>query len=237
MSTPQNPHTSKEFEEELGEARRLVGLMGERVRLQLASALTGFESGRAALIDHVMREEALVNRLERAIDELIGQILARRHPTAVDLRLLLALAKVTTDLERVGDEAKNIALQSRKILSSDRIKGPGHAEVQRMGRIVQDMLKQALVLLDAMEIERTPELLRRDFEVDDLYGGILRQLITFMIGDPRTISPCLDVVFVARSLERVGDHAKNISECVIYAVKGCDVRHVSIEDVEREVRT
>jgi phosphate transport system protein len=236
VSTAQHPHTSRDFDEQLSEARRLVRLMGERVTLQLAGALTCFESGRAALIDHVMREEALVNRLERAIDELIGQILARRQPAAVDLRLLLALAKITTDLERVGDEAKNIALQARKIFSADRLTGPGHAEVRRMGRIVLDMLRQALALLEAMEIERTPELLRRDFEVDDLYGGILRQLITFMIGDPRTISPCLDVVFVARSLERIGDHAKNISEYVIYAVKGRDVRHISIEDVEREVR-
>jgi phosphate transport system protein len=230
------PHTSKDYDERLAEARRLVRLMGERVSLQLSGALTCFASGRAAYMDHVMREEALVNRLERAIDELIGQILVRRQPAAVDLRLLLALAKMTTDLERVGDEAKNIALQARKIFSADRATGPGHAEVKRMGRMVLGMLRQALALLDTMQIEGTPELLRRDFEVDDLFGGILRQLITYMIDDPRTISACLDIVLLARALERIGDHSKNISEYVVYAVKGRDVRHTSIEEVEREIR-
>jgi phosphate transport system protein len=210
--------------------------MGERVTLQVRVALAAFETGRAKFVDHVLREEALVNRLERAIDELVGQIIARRAPTAVDLRLLIVLIKTTTDLERIGDEAKKIALQTRKIFSGDSAVGPGHVEVRRMGRIVLQMLKQSLSLLDAMEVEYAPDVLRRDFEVDDLLGGILRELISFMIGDPRTISSCLDVVFVVRSLERVGDHAKNISEYVVYAVKGRDVRHISVEDVEREIR-
>ena len=210
--------------------------MGERVSLQLAGALSSFDTGRATLLEHVMRGEALINRLERAIDELIGQIMARRHPTAVDLRLLIALAKMTTDLERIGDEAKNIALQAQKIFSSDRYIGAGYAEVRRMGQIVLGMLKRALALLETLEISQTPELLRRDFEVDDLFGDILQRLIGLMLGDPRNISPCLDVVLVGRALERIGDHSKNISEYIVYAVKGRDVRHIPVEEVEREIR-
>ena len=235
MSFVQTPHTSREFDQELNQARDLALEMGARVERQVEDALQCLASGSGALADQVLRHEAVVNALERSIDELVGQIIARRQPAASDLRLLTALIKTTTDLERIGDEAKKIALWSRKIGAGSRPLLPRYVEIRHMAGVALEMLRAAMASLEKLDLERTAQIVRMDEEVDDAFRAVLRQLITFMIEDPRTISGCLDIVFVAKALERVGDHAKNISEYVVYAVKGKDVRHISVEEIEREV--
>jgi phosphate transport system protein len=235
MSSVQTPHTSREFDQQLGQARDLVLEMGARVERQVDDALRCLVSGSGALADQVLRHEAVVNALERSIDELVGQIIARRQPAASDLRLLTALIKTTTDLERIGDEAKKIALWSRRIGAGSRPLLPRYVEIRHMAGVALEMLRSAMVSLEKLDLEHTAQIVRMDDEVDDAFRAVLRQLITFMIEDPRTISGCLDIVFVAKALERVGDHAKNISEYVVYAVKGKDVRHTSVEEIEREV--
>jgi phosphate transport system protein len=202
---------------------------------QVEDAVQGLVTGSGALADQVLRHEAVVNVLERSIDELAGQIIARRQPAASDLRLLTALIKSTTDLERIGDEAKKIALCSRKIGAGTRPMLPRYLEIRHMAGVALEMLRSAIASLEKMDLERTAQIVRMDDEVDDAFRAALRRLITFMIEDPRTISACLDIVFIAKALERVGDHAKNISEYVVYAVKGKDVRHISVEEIEREV--
>ena len=233
MSTPDTPHTYREFDAELSEVKGLVVHMGERVVRQLSLSLESLASGSPGLIDEVLRHEEAVNTLERTIDLRAGQIIARWQPTAGDLRLLLALVKATTDLERVGDEAKKIALQARKIHADRRPSLAVHMDLGRMSEIASEMLLTSQKSIEQLDPIAAATAARRDIELDDAFRGALRQLISFMIEDPRTISPCLDLVFIAKSLERIGDHAKNISEYVIYAVKGKDVRHTTVEEIER----
>jgi phosphate transport system protein len=230
MSATQPPHTSKDYDQQLGEAHALVLQMGARVERQAVDAIECLASGSVALIDQVMRHEVVINALERSIDELASHIIARRQPAASDLRLLTAILKVTTDLERIGDEAKKIALQARK----PRL--PGQSEVRRMARIVAGMLRRALDAFERLDLAGTAEVVRRDADVNDAFRAILRQLISYMIEDPRTISASLDLLFAAKALERIGDHAKNIAEHAIYAVKGADVRHATVAEIEQELR-
>jgi len=225
-----NSHTSKEYDELMARAHKLVVQMGERVRRQVDDAVESLQSGSPALINQILAHEAVVNSLERSIDQLAGQIIARRQPAAGDLRYVLAIAGTTTDLERIGDEAKKIALQARRIFSDGRPALPRTAEVRRMAAIVQDMLRAAIAALEGLEPRAAIALAKRDEESDLVFQGVLRQLISFMIEDPRTITTCLDMLFVAKSLERIGDHAVNVSEHVVYAVTGRDVRHASVEE-------
>src|SRR5689334_7309756 len=214
----------------MARAHQLVAQMGERVRRQVEDAIESLASGSSTLINQILRHEAVVNNLEREIDELAGQIIARRQPAAGDLRFVLAVAGMTTDLERIGDEAKKIALQARKIFADGMSAPPRTLEIRRMAAIVQDMLRQAVAALEALDPRAAVALARRDEESDLAFQGVLRQLISFMIEDPRTISACLDFLFVAKSLERIGDHAVNVSERVVYAATGQDVRHASLEE-------
>jgi len=199
-------------------------------------AIESLASGSPALINQILRHEAVINSLERSIDELAGQIIARRQPTAGDLRFVLAVVGITTDLERVGDEAKKIALQARKISADG---GPAHpriVEVRRMAAIVRHMLGEAVGALERLDPQAAVALAQRDAESDLAFQAVLRQLISFMIEDPRTITGCLDLLFVAKSLERIGDHARNVSEHVVYAAIGKDVRHSTPQEIERELR-
>jgi phosphate transport system protein len=222
-----NPHTSKDYDGLLRQAHGQVTQMGVRVERQLADSIESLSSGSAGLIDQILRHETVVNALERSIDALAGQIIARRQPAANDLRLLMALLNATTDLERIGDEAKKIALQARHIYSGGRPVLPRFAEVQRMAGIVLGMVRHAVQSLDALDPQAAAAVASRDADADAAFRGLMRQLISFMIEDPRTISACLDLLLVAKSLERVGDHATNVSEHVYYARTGTDVRHAS----------
>ena len=200
--------------------------LGGRVERQVVDAIESLTGGSQALVDQVLRHEAVINALEIEIDALVGRIIARRQPAASDLRMLMAIVKATTHLERVGDEAKKIALHARR--RAPGLRGlPRDVEIRRIAQMVTAMLRSSLSAFEKMEVAGATGVAGKDLEVDDAFRGVLRQLITFMIADPRTISEALDIVFVAKSLERIGDHAKNIAEQVIYAVEGRDVRHAS----------
>jgi len=224
------PHTSKGYDELLERAHALAGEMCVRVERQLVDAIESLSSGEPALVDQILRHEAVVNSLERSIDAAAGQIIARRQPTGSDLRLLLALLNVTTDLERVGDEAKKIALQARRIYAGGWPVAPRLAELRRLGEVVLGMLRRAGRALDELDARAAAELARRDAAADAMFRGLTRQLVSYMIEDPRTISACLDILLAAKSLERVGDHAMNVSEHVMYACTGRDVRHASVQE-------
>ncbi|MBS0335545.1 MAG: phosphate signaling complex protein PhoU [Proteobacteria bacterium] len=221
------PHTSTEFEQQLALAHDRVLQMGARVERQVADAIDSLASGSQALIGQILRHEAMVNALEIEVDALVGQIIARRQPTARDLRMLMAVIKITTHLERAGDEAKKIALQAQRLFAEGRPMLPRYVEIRRISQMVLAMLRTSLAALESMEVGGAGGVADRDLAVDDAFRAVLRQLITYMIEDPRTITAALDILFIAKSLERIGDHAKNIAEQVIYAVEGRDVRHAA----------
>jgi phosphate transport system protein len=229
-------HTSKDFDQALSRARDLVGRMAVRVERQLADAIESLRTGSPTLIAQILRHETEINDLERAIDEFSGQIIARRHPAARDLRLVVSLLGITTDLERVGDEAKKIALYARSISASGRPVLPRVVELKPMAALVRDMLRQANQAVETLDPNAAAALVRRDLEVNENFRAVLARLAGFMVEDPRAISACLDILFVAKSLERIGDHAKNIGEHVVYATMGKDVRHASAQEIEQALR-
>jgi phosphate transport system protein len=228
-------HTSKHFDAELEHIRSRVLEMGGIVEYQIRYAVEALRSGDSGLVNRVIKDELKVNQLEREIDEACTNVIARRAPAAGDLRFLMMAYKTITDLERIGDEAKKIALVARGLRLNERV-SPGFPEIRLICTVVVDMLRGALDSLARLEARNVPEVVRQDDEVDGYFKAVLRQLLTFMIEDPRTISRSLDVVFIAKALERVGDHAKNISEYVIYMINGTDVRHGSLEEIEAAVR-
>ena len=229
-------HTSTQFDAQLEQLRSEILRMGGAVEDQLSLAVQALKSGEMYLIEQVLDEERQVNIRERYIDELCTNVIARRNPTAVDLRMVTMVVKTSTDLERIGDEAKKIALVAREFFRSGRASLPRYPEIQHMSAITIDMLRQALDGFARLDAESAPDIARRDRDVDESFRVVLRELLTYMIEDPRTISAILDIVFIAKALERVGDHAKNISEYVVYMIKGVDVRHLSIEEIERTLR-
>ncbi len=233
----QHKHTSTQFDAQLDQVRTEVLRMGGAVEDQLSLAVRALQSGEMYLIEQVLDAEHQVNALEMEIDGLCTNIIARRTPTAIDLRVLTMVVKTITDLERVGDEAKKIALMAREFFRSGRANMPRYSEIQRMSAIVIDMLRQSLDGFARLDAEAAPGIARRDLEVDDSFRAVLRELLTYMIEDPRTISATLDIIFIAKALERVGDHAKNISEYVVYMIMGKDVRHLSVEELEQAVRS
>src|SRR5689334_3427349 len=223
----QEAHTSSEFDELLRRARLLLARMGARVERQLDDAIQCLGSGATLLIDQVMRHEIDINELERSVDDLVGRIIARRKPAAGDLRLLLAIIKTTTDLERIADEAKKIALCAGRIAADRWASRPRHHEVESMARVATELLRQAVGALDELDASRVADAAAREAQLDTSLRGVLRSLISYMVEDPRTISSCLDYLFVAKSFERIGDHATNIFEHVIYAVRGENLRHAA----------
>jgi len=225
VMTPQPPHTSSEYDLLLEQARALVLEIGVRAERQVVDAVEALGSGSEQLMDEILQSEKDINALELQIDELCAQIIAKRQPAATDLRMVIMLTKSTTDLERIGDEGKKIALFARKLYQEGRPTLPRYVEVRRMTKLVVDMLRDVLSGIDAMDPQRMSEIIARDAEVDLLLEGVIRQLMTLMMEDPRTISAALDLMFIAKALERVGDHVKNIAEHLIYAVLGADVRH------------
>lgn len=228
-------HTSKQFDAELEGLRARVLQMGGMVEEQIKQALEALSTGDLGLCATVEKNDHLVNAQEIGIDEDCSTIIARRQPAAGDLRMLMAVVKTITDLERIGDEAAKVARMAKLIYSNDRMQQPRTAEIRRMSQIALEMLRKSLDAFARLDVTASAEVVRQDRQVDDEFRGILRQLITFMMEDPRTISMSIEILFIAKAIERIGDHAKNISEYVIYMVKGKDVRHTSIEEIEREV--
>src|SRR5579864_1613987 len=228
-------HISRRFNEDLEKVRNQVLQMGGFVEQQLHKAITALVEGDSRLGESVAREDYKVNGMEVSIDEECGRILAMRAPAAGDLRLILATIKTITDLERIGDECEKIGHIAARLATIER-PDDRYREVKHLGRTVQGMMRATLDAFARLDADTALKTCRQDRLVDDEYEAIQRQCITFMMEDPRTIRRALDIMWVVRSLERIGDHAKNISEYVIYMVHGKDIRHTSLDDVERELR-
>lgn len=229
-------HTYRQFDVELEAIRSHVLQMGGLVEQQVDKAMSGLETGDMLLIDQVINNDQRVNRFEVEIDEACNNLIAKRQPTASDLRMVMTVVKTITDLERIGDEAKKIARRAKSLYETD------HAinlRVRMRPALDQalDMLRASLDSFARVDVSAAADVHRQDKKVDDEFRGVIRQLITFMMEDPRTITACLEMVWVAKSIERIGDHSKNMSEYVVYMVKGRDVRHVSVEELEREVKS
>lgn len=233
---PGNEHTSKQFDAELETVRARVLQMGGLVEEQFKHALEALQSGDLDLCDRTVEADHRVNALEIEIDELCSQIIARRQPTAIDLRLILTVIKTITDLERIGDEAAKIARVAKQIYQSDRLQAPRYVEIRHVGEVALDMLRRSLDAFARLDASVPATVVRLDDRVDQEFTSIVRKLITFMMEDPRTISSSLEILWVAKAIERIGDHSKNMSEYVVYMVKGKDVRHVSADQIELEVR-
>jgi len=231
---PIHTHISRQFNAELEDIRSRVLQMGGLVEQQIDKAITALMSGDTAAAEGVATDDYQVNRLEVGIDEECSQIIARRQPAAGDLRLVVAVIKTITDLERIGDEAEKIARMAVRLAGEERPKS-NYLEIQALGNHVRQMVHDALDAFARLDIEAAIRIAREDERVDNEYEGIMRQMITYMMEDPRTISRTLNVVWAARALERIGDHACNICEYIIYLVKGKDVRHTSIEQIEKDI--
>ncbi len=228
-------HTSKQFDAELEAVRARVLQMGGMVEEQIRLAVEALLSGDYELCNSVVNNDHAVNALEVAIDEDCSTIIARRQPTAGDLRLIMTVVKTITDLERIGDEAAKIARMAKLIGANDRLTQPRFKEIRRMAGMAGEMLHKSLDAFARLDLSASADVVRQDQHVDDEFRGIIRQLITFMMEDPRTISASIEILFIAKAIERIGDHSKNICEYVIYMVKGKDVRHTSVEEIEREI--
>jgi phosphate transport system protein len=229
-------HISRRFNEDLEHLRSQVLKMGGLVEQQLTQAVAALIEGDAALGQAVARNDFQVNAMEVAIDEECQRILATRAPAAGDLRVVLAVIKTITDLERVGDECEKIGYIGSRLAGQER-PADKYRELKHLGKIVQDMVHEALDCYARLDADNALRVARQDRSVDDEYESIQRQCITFMMEDPRSIRRTLDTLLIARALERIGDHAKNLCEYVIYMVHGKDVRHTRLEDVESELRS
>ncbi len=225
-------HISRRFNEELEHVRARVLAMGGLVEALLAKSLNAVVEGDSTLGNSVSADDLAVNSMEVAIDEECSRILATRAPAAGDLRLIVAVIKTITDLERIGDEGQKIGHIAVRLAAMERPENK-YREVKHMGRLVAEMVRDALDAFARLDASAAVQVARRDRMVDEEYESIQRQAITFMMEDPRSIRRALDVMWLVRALERVGDHAKNICEYVIYMVHGKDVRHTRLEDVER----
>jgi phosphate transport system protein len=231
---PLHTHISQQYNAELEDIRSKVLQMGGLVEQQIEQALKALVSGDTALGEAVVMNDMKVNQLDVAIDEECNQIIARRQPAASDLRLVMAVVKTITDMERIGDEAEKIARMAVRLANEERPKN-NYAEVLTLGNHVREMVHDALDAFARMDIEAAVNTAHQDRKIDQKYDGIMRQMITHMMEDPRTITRALDVIWAARALERIGDHARNICEYIVYLVKGKDVRHTTLEQIERDI--
>jgi phosphate transport system protein len=228
-------HISSRYNEDLERLRSSVMEMGGLVERQLTQAIGGITEPDSRVIVRVAQEELQVNQFERSIDEECSRILATRGPTASDLRLIITILKTITDLERIGDEGEKIAAIASRLAVRER-PDDRYRELRNLGEIVIAMVHDTLDAFARLDTELALEVVRRDRIVDDEYEAIHRQNITFMMEDPRSIRRALDVMWVVRSMERIGDHAKNICEYLIFLVHGKDVRHTRLEEIEKELR-
>jgi phosphate transport system protein len=227
-------HISRQFNQELEALRQDVMTMGGLAEQMILDAVNALINGESARAEQVIENDHQVNEMEKRIDQQCIQILARRQPTASDLRLVMAIIKTVNDLERVGDEAEQIAKMAIRLVTRDRPRS-NYREIETMGSHVRSMIRDALDGFARLEPEVAVQLKRQDEKVDAEYESILRQYYTYLVEEPRNTSRILDSIWIARSLERIGDHAKNIGEYIVYMVQGKDIRRASAEEIEQSL--
>jgi phosphate transport system protein len=227
-------HISKQFDQDLEAIRSRMMQMGGLVESHIRSAIAAYIDGDAERAAQVIAGDAKVNELELAIDGDLGQIIVRRQPAASDLRLILAAIKIVTDLERIGDEATKIARMAQEVHASAPRQAPRLVALSHLSEVSIGMVRRSLDAFARLDAAAAARVAAEDMAIDEEFRAILRQLLTFMMEDPRTITMALQHVWVAKAFERIGDHAKNIAEYVIYIVKGRDVRHIPLAELERE---
>ena len=220
-------HTSKQFDADLEDIRSRVLQMGGLVEMQLTAAIEGLTTGSEEVINRVIDTERRVNDYEKEIDDACVHVVARRQPAASDLRLIMAVSKIVTDLERIGDEAEKVARMARSIYGRGALAIPRAIDVRQTGNKAALMLRRVLDAMARLDTTEAEKVIAEGKFIDTEFRAIMRQLITYMMEDPRTITTALDIVWIAKSIERVGDHAENIAEQVIYIVHGTDVRHTA----------
>jgi phosphate transport system protein len=230
-----NEHTHKQFDTELESIRTGVLAMGGLVETQLARAIAALEDDDTEGIDRIGADEQQINQMQMTIDQQCTQIIAKRQPTAIDLRMIMTITKIVNDLERVGDEVKKVAYKAAQVRGSDQLTRIRYFDAVRAATSARDMLQLALDAFARLDPAAAAEVIDRDEEIDAAFNAIMRQLVSYMMEDPRTITPALEIVFIAKSIERIGDHSKNIAEAVVQLVKGKDVRHASAEQIRAEV--
>jgi phosphate transport system protein len=229
-------HISGQFNKEIEDIRNHVLTMGGMVEEQLELAVKAFTTINLEMADQVIKQENQVDALEVALDKECTEIMALRQPTAFDLRLLITVLRVINELERVGDLAEHIAKMTIHLADIEGHKSTAYHEITHMTDLVKNMLHEALDAFARMSVDQVHAIMARDENVDREYSSIIRQQITYMMEDPRNIRRTFDVLWAVRSLERIGDHACNICEHLVYMIKGEDVRHISREEFERKVK-
>jgi len=229
-------HLSSQFDSELTAVSTRVMEMGGLVESQIRTAVYALAQFSSEAATQVMEAESRVNAMEVEIDHDLSSIIARRQPTARDLRLLIAISKTTANLERAGDEAEKIARMVKSINDSGAARMLPASELRVVSDLASGLLRKSLDAFARLDATMALSILKEDDAIDKEFDGFVRKLITYMMEDPRTISSSLDLLFVAKAIERIGDHAKNIAEFTIYVVKGTDVRHTPMEQIESVVR-
>lgn len=218
-------HLSKQFDEDLADLRTHVLEMGGLVESQIRSAVDAYATGETGVVKDVVENDHRVNEFEKLIDDHTIHVVAKRQPTASDLRLVMGVSKIVTDLERIGDEAKKIAKGARRVHEHGQLTLPRATEVRHVADEAISMLRRSLDAFARLDVALANEVIHADAKVDTEFKALVRQLITYMMEDPRTITTAIDIVWICRSIERIGDHAKNIAEHIIHIAEGRDVRH------------
>ena len=229
-------HISSQFDAELGSVSTRVLELGGLVESQIRHAVYSLSQFSEEVANQVIATEAQVNSLEVEIDRDLSSIIARRQPTAIDLRLLIAISKITANLERAGDESEKIARMVKSIINSGNSRALPSSELRIAADLASGLLRKALDAFARLDVTEAVSILKEDDLIDEEFDGFVRKLVTYMMEDPRTISASLDLLFLAKAIERIGDHSKNIAELIIYVVKGADVRHIALAEVESVIK-
>ena len=225
-------HLSSQFDDDLGHLRSHVLQMGGLVETQISAAIDAYSKGEVASVKHIVETDRKVNDLEIAIDDDCAHLIAKRQPAASDLRLVFGITKIVTDLERAGDEAKKIAKGVRRIYEAGQMPSQYGIGVRHIAEAALAMLRQSLDAFARLDSALAIKVIQADADVDTEFKSIMRQLITHMMEDPRTITTSIDIIWIARAVERIGDHAKNVAEHVVFIVEGRDIRHPAKESKE-----
>ncbi|ART52347.1 phosphate transport system regulatory protein PhoU [Acidovorax carolinensis] len=228
-------HLSSQFDSELNGVSARVMELGGLVESQIRQAIFALSQFSLDAVEQVGLMEQRVNAMEVEIDHELASIIGRRQPTARDLRLLLSISKATANLERMGDEANKMARMVKSIIESGSSRSLPTSDLRVATELASGMLRKALDAFARLDVKAAVAILKEDDLIDKEFDGFVRKLITYMVEDPRTISASLDLLFLAKAIERIGDHSKNVAELVIYLVKGKDVRHTALDEIESTV--